>query len=109
MGMQTDVKSVPVAATGTVYAARTRLKGLLVMPGVLAGSLVIRDGGASGTVLMTIPTLAGDSTFPVIIPGRRCAVLHRHSRNSVQRYRCGVPWLKQRHGRAKRARARRAA
>jgi hypothetical protein len=36
MGMQTDVKSVPVAATGTVYAARTRLKGLLVMPGASA-------------------------------------------------------------------------
>ena len=69
MGMQTDVKSVPVAATGTVYAARTRLKGLLVMPGASAGSLVIRDGGASGTILLSIPTLAGDSSFPVIIPG----------------------------------------
>jgi hypothetical protein len=69
MGMQTDVKSVPVAATATVYNQRTRLKGLLVMPGASAGLLVIRDGGASGTILMSIPTLAGDSSFPVIIPG----------------------------------------
>lgn len=69
MSMQTDVKSVPVAATGVVYDQRTRLKGLLVMPSASAGSLVIRDGGASGTVILSIPTLAGDSSFPVIIPG----------------------------------------
>lgn len=67
--MQTDVKSAPVSATGTVYGARTRLKGLLVVPGSSVGLLVIRDGGAAGTVLMSIPTLANDSAFPVIIPG----------------------------------------
>jgi hypothetical protein len=85
MGMQTDVKSVPVAATGTVYAARTRLKGLLVMPGVSAGSLVIRDGGASGTVLMTIPTQLQRNISRTTrnYSGRRRVVLHRYSRDSI--------------------------
>lgn len=68
MAMQSDVKSAPVSESGTVFDGRTRLKGLTVFPGASAGSLVIRDGGSSGTVIMSIPTLAGDSPFPVIIP-----------------------------------------
>jgi len=68
MAMQGDVKSVPVSTTGVVYGDRTRLKGMLVVPGATAGSVVIRDGGATGTTLITITTIANDSPFSVIIP-----------------------------------------
>ena len=69
MSVQTDVKSVPVTVTATAYGARTRLKGMLVMPGAATGSVVVRDGGPSGTTLLNIPTIGGESTFAVIIPG----------------------------------------
>ena len=69
MSIQTDVKSVPVTVTAIVYGARTRLKGMLVMPGLANGSVIVRDGGASGEVLLNIPTIGGESTFPVNIPG----------------------------------------
>ena len=69
MGMQTDVKSAPISTTGAVVDTRTRLKGMMVFPSDTAGSLVVRDGGASGTTLMTIPTLADGGPFPILIPG----------------------------------------
>lgn len=69
MAMQTDVKSAVVTTTGTVYAARTRIKGLLVAPGTGPGLLVLRDGGGSGTVKLSIPTTANGEPFSVVIPG----------------------------------------
>jgi hypothetical protein len=69
MGMQTDVKSAVVSTTGTVYAGRTRVKGLLVAPSTGPGLLVVRDGGGSGTIKLSIPTTANGEPFSVIIPG----------------------------------------
>ena len=66
--MQTDVMAGDVSSTGTVYAARTRVRGLLVSPSTSAGSLVLKDGGSSGTTIMTIPTVANGEPFSVIIP-----------------------------------------
>ena len=57
-----------ITETGAVTTGPCQLLGFYVN-NTSAGTLVLRDGGASGTVLMTIPTLAGDSSFPVIIPG----------------------------------------
>ena len=67
--MQSDVKAASLAASGSIFADRTRVKGLLVIPGASAGSVVIKDGGSSGTTLMTIATLASGTPFNVLVPG----------------------------------------
>ena len=69
MGMQTDVKANSVAASGTVFNCRTRVRGMLIEPGASDGSVVLKDGGTGGTTIMTINTLANKDPFPVIIPG----------------------------------------
>ena len=69
MAMQTDVKAVSLAASGAVNGGRVRVKGMVVEPGTSAGSVVIKDGGASGTTLFTINTLANGAPFNVLIPG----------------------------------------
>lgn len=69
MGMQTDVKATSLAASGTVFGQRTRVRGALIEPGASAGSVVFKDGGSSGTTIMTINTTAGGDPFPVLIPG----------------------------------------
>lgn len=68
MTVQTDVKANSLAASGTVFAGRTRVRGLIVEPGGSAGSVVLKDGGSSGTTIMTINTLAGGETFNALIP-----------------------------------------
>ena len=68
MGMQTDVRATSLAASGSVYGARTRVRGALVEPGASAGSVIFKDGGASGTTLFTINTIAGGDPFSVVIP-----------------------------------------
>lgn len=67
--MQTDVKSGYVNATATVFSDRTRLKGLFVTPGTANGTVVVRDGGASGTILFSTATVANATPFSAFIPG----------------------------------------
>jgi len=69
MAMQTDVKAGYVSSSATVFSGRTRFKGLVVTPGSLAGTAVVRDGGASGTVLFSTATLQNGTPFNVIVPG----------------------------------------
>ena len=66
--MQTDVKATSLAASGDIFAGRTRVRGMVVEPGASAGSIVIKDGGSGGTTMFTINTIAGGETFNVIIP-----------------------------------------
>lgn len=74
MAMQTDVQAISLAASGDISAYPTRVRGLVVEPGASAGSVIIKDGGSSGTTLFTINTIAGGETFNVFIPsqGVRC-------------------------------------
>ena len=45
--MKSDVKAVRVTATGTVFAGRTRLRGLiLASDGSGAGSITLQDGSS---------------------------------------------------------------
>ena len=67
--MQTDVRAASASSDGTIIAARTRVKGLLVVPGASAGSITLKDGGSSGVSQLTITTLAAGTPFPVVIPG----------------------------------------
>lgn len=68
MGMQTDVRAVSLASSSTAYAGRARVRGMVVEPGTSAGSVVLRDGGSGGTIILTINTVAGGETFNVVIP-----------------------------------------
>lgn len=67
--MQTDVKANSLAASGSVFGDRTRVRGMIIEPGASAGSVVLKNGGSGGTTVMTINTLAGGETFNAIIPG----------------------------------------
>ena len=68
MGMQTDIKAVSLAASGTAFNQRTRIRGALIEPGASAGSVVFKDGGSGGTTIMTINTTANGETFSMVIP-----------------------------------------
>lgn len=75
--MQTDVlASAVTTATGVVNdqagnaIGRSRIKGVYIIPQSGAGSVVFRDGSASGSTKLTVNTLAA-STGPtyVLLPG----------------------------------------
>jgi hypothetical protein len=68
MSVQTDVKANSLALSGTVYAGRTRVRGLIIEPGGSAGSVVLKNGGVSGTTVITINTTANGETFNALIP-----------------------------------------
>ena len=80
MGMQSDVQaSAPLTATGQVTnnaaspqnLGRIRIKSLYVIAGASAGSVVFRDGGSGGPILLTLntPAVANAGAYSVIIPG----------------------------------------
>lgn len=77
MSTQTDVSaSVPLSATGqfTNQAAaelkRTRVKAIYAVPGVAAGTVVLRDGGSDGPIRFTLNTVASvaNPTY-LLLPG----------------------------------------
>jgi uncharacterized metal-binding protein len=75
--MQTDVLASGVRTTSGQLAdqagnnlGRNRIKAIYIVPAAGAGSVVFKDGGASGTTRLTINTLAA-STAPeyMLLPG----------------------------------------
>lgn len=68
MSMQTDVKAVAVAATGSAYAARTRVKGIVVSY-ASGGTVLLKDGGASGTTAFSFTAPAAAGSVNIVIPG----------------------------------------
>jgi hypothetical protein len=77
MGMQTDVLASGVRTTDGQLLnqagntiGRARVKSILIIPAAGAGSVVFKDGGASGTTKMTINTLAASSNANyTLLPG----------------------------------------
>jgi hypothetical protein len=70
--MQTDVKSTHLNASGSVYAARTRVKGIVIVANTTGvGTLVIKDGGSGGTTVIEIDVPANPYPIPfyVSVPG----------------------------------------
>lgn len=75
--MQTDIlASAVTTGTGVVNdqagnaIGRSRIKGVYIIPQSGAGSVVLRDGGASGPVRATINTMASQSSPTyVLLPG----------------------------------------
>jgi hypothetical protein len=75
MTMQTDVLATkPLTATGNFKAQnngdipRTRIKAIYAVNGGSAGSVVIREGGNTGTIIATIDTAASSTAGYTIIP-----------------------------------------
>jgi hypothetical protein len=72
MTMQYDVNSKHLNASGSVYAARTRVKGFSICATASsAGTLLLKDGGSSGTTLIEIdiPSNSNPNSFYLLIPG----------------------------------------
>ena len=72
MAMQTDVKSTRLNASGSVYAGRTRIKGFVMCATAGAvGTLLLRDGGAGGTVVIEVdvPGNSNPNSFYILVPG----------------------------------------
>lgn len=77
MTMQTDIlASQPRTDDGQLLnqasanIGRARVRGILIIPSATAGSVIFKDGGASGTVRMTVNTVAS-ATQPqyMLLPG----------------------------------------
>ena len=69
--MQGDVRSTHRNTSGTVYAQRTRVKGFSICATASqAGTLLLKDGGSSGTTLIEIdiPANSNPNSFYVAIP-----------------------------------------
>ena len=77
MAMQTDVLASAVRTSdgllqdqATNNLGRVRVKSVYIVPAAGAGSVVFKDGGASGTVKMTVNTLASSSSPNyILLPG----------------------------------------
>ena len=72
MSMQYDVKSTHLNASGSIYAARARVKGFSICATASsAGTLLLKDGGSSGTTLIEIdiPSNSNPNSFYVAVPG----------------------------------------
>ena len=71
MGMQTDVKSAHLTASGNVNGLnRNRLKSISYRGDGQDGYVRLRNGGASGTVLCELDVGTSDTfTIYVLLPG----------------------------------------
>jgi hypothetical protein len=70
MSTLTNVFAEHNDATGTIYNGAANLAGYQLASGGVAGEIVFRDGGASGTVRLRINIPANtNNPFANIIPG----------------------------------------
>ena len=75
--MQYDVKSTHLNASGTISNQPARIKGFSICATAsTAGTLVLKDGGSSGTarVEIDIPSNSNPNSFYILVPGEgvRC-------------------------------------
>jgi len=70
----TTISSTQLAASGSVITNSARIKSIYVAHSAAAGTVILRDGGASGDVRCTINTAAtiGEYQTDMPEPGIRC-------------------------------------
>jgi hypothetical protein len=74
-GYDVDVKSTHLTTSGAIFAGPSRVLGIYYCSEAALGTIEIRDGGGSGTVLATfdVPIGSGTAGEPVVyqidIPG----------------------------------------
>ena len=66
--MQTDVKSAYASGAGDVQTGRTRLKGVVIVPGATDGAVNITNG-SGGASLFQINTKGGTAAYSITFPG----------------------------------------
>jgi hypothetical protein len=70
MAMQYDVKNEHRNTSGILVEGSTRVKGMVITStGVGAGSVLLKNGGSTGPVLIEVDTPATAAFHNVIIPG----------------------------------------
>lgn len=73
MSMQTDVKSILVAAGNTPGAvavnSRARLKAVTIVYGATLGTVVITDGTSTGETLFSFPAPSVAGVMNILFPG----------------------------------------
>jgi hypothetical protein len=65
----TNVFSAHADATGTMYAGATNLAAYQLASGAVAGEIVFRDGGASGTVRLRVNITTNTAVISTLVPG----------------------------------------
>lgn len=65
---QTDVSAATVTATGTVVNQPARIKGVYIGASNVDGSVVFRNGGASGTELLRLNVPGHGAEVSILIP-----------------------------------------
>jgi len=68
MTMQYDVKAAQVSSTNTAVAFGTRVKGITVSFAT-GGTVVLKDGGTSGTIRFSYTAPATAGSVNILIPG----------------------------------------
>lgn len=74
--MDSDLQSNRVTSSGSIYGGPGRVRAIAVLDGASAGTLTIRDGGASGTIVCVLDTpgsAAGTQWFNLPANGLRCS------------------------------------
>lgn len=66
--MQTDIKAAEKTTSGTVYSGRTRVRGFTIAF-ASGGTVVIKDGGSSGTTVWSFTAPAAAGAISVLLPG----------------------------------------
>jgi len=73
MSMQTDVKSILVAAGNTpgavAVSGRARLKAITIVYGATLGTVVVTDGTSGGETLLSFPAPSVAGSIHLILPG----------------------------------------
>ena len=67
--MQTDVKAASLTESGTAFAGRTRVRGIVISDTNTAGQLILRDGGVTGTIKFQLDTPNASFVSNILIPG----------------------------------------
>jgi len=67
--MQTDVKAASLTESGTAFAGRTRVRGVVISDTNTAGQLILRDGGVTGTIKFQLDTPNASFVSNILIPG----------------------------------------
>jgi hypothetical protein len=69
MSTLTNVFAVHEDSTGTMYSGATNLAGYQLASGGVAGEIVFRDGGSSGTVMLRVNITTNTAVISTLIPG----------------------------------------
>ena len=74
----TTISSTQLSATGDVFAGPARVKSIWIAHSATAGTVVLRDGGSTGTVRCTLNTAAviGEYQSDIPYPGIKCSNPH---------------------------------